>query len=273
MSNCDDNKSTDSKGSVLSSSNEKIPCPHCKNELQLRAMFNHIRTKHPQEFEEMIDSNWMRNPKAELPIKIWWEQTNDFDEKEIHLIYGCLSTGKTFQKVEKGIQHFKKNKDAHKEHIKQFKEKNAMYLKQIQKKSKEAGKDPFQKALFDKDPYLAKCIWSRILFLTPQIERLMVKINNYYPLEGEAFTEGFYEFKTSTNCILEYQYAEKILKEYLQNKELNPQKLVPLLTVLEKLTSVGCQLKMSAGHFLYGSGSGGAEYFCIGHPLYPQVDF
>ena len=269
----DDTQSVGSKGSTLSSSNEKVPCPHCKSELQLRAFFNHFRTKHPLQFEEMIDSNWMKNPKPELPISIWWEQTNDFDEKEMHLIYGCLSTGKTFQKIEKGMHHFKKNKTAHADHIAQFREKNRTYLYLKEQKAKEAGQDPFKKALLDQDPYLARCLYSRILFLAPQMVRLMSKIKNFYPLEGESFTEGFVEFRNSKNCILKYDWAVETLEKYLQTKELDPQKLVPVLTVFEKLTSVGFQLKMSAGHFPYGSGSGGKDYFYIGHPLYPQVHF
>jgi hypothetical protein len=269
----DDAQSVGSKGSTLSSSNEKVPCPHCKGELQLRAMFNHFRTKHPQQFDDMIDSNWMKNSKPELPIKIWWEMTNDFDEKESQIIYGCLSTGKTFQKIEKGIQHFKKNKTAHTDHIAQFKERNRLYLQERAAKLGDHNQDPFKKALLDQDPYLARCLYSRILFLAPQMERLMSKIKNFYPLEGESFTDGFVEFSGSRDCILRYDAATETLEKYLQSKELDPQKLIPILTVFEKLTSVGFQLKMSAGHFPYGSGSGGKEYFYIGHPMYPQVHF
>lgn len=269
----DDSQSVGSKGSTLSSSNEKVDCPHCKNELQQRAMFNHIRSKHPQQFDDMIDMNWMKNPKPELPVAVFWTMTNDFDEKESITIYGCLSTGKTFQKIDKGIQHFKKNKVAHQDHIKQFKEKYNLYLQDREKKAKEEGADPFKKALLDSDPYLARCLYSRILFLAPQMERLMPKIKNFYPLEGESFTEGFVEFGNSKNCILKYDWAVETLKTYLQNKELDPMKIVTIVSVFEKLTSVGFQTKMSAGHFPYGSGSGGKDYFYIGHPSYPQVDF
>lgn len=269
----DDSQSVGSKASTSSTTNQKVDCPHCNNSLQTRVLFNHIRTKHPLQFDDMIDMNWMKNPKPELPVAVFWTVTDDFDEKHSITIYGCLSTGKTFQKIEKGIQHFKKNKTAHQDHITQFKEKYNLYLQEREKKAKEEGADPFKKALLDKDPYLARCLYSRILFLDPQMKILMPKIKNFYPLEGESFTEGFQNtFKNSKNCIEEYDWAVETLKTYLQNKELDPIKILPILRTFEQLTTVGRLLKMSDGHFPFGGG-GTKEYYYVGHSSYPQVDF
>ena len=117
----DDNHSTISGGSTRSTSDKKIECPCCKNELSLKHMFNHIRVKHEGYFQKMTTAQWLNEAASGKPLRIFWEVMNDFDESEITTIYGCLSTNKTFQREDKAIAHFKKNSKDLTEHNKQVK--------------------------------------------------------------------------------------------------------------------------------------------------------
>jgi len=266
----DDAQSVGSKASTSSTTNQKHDCPHCNGSLQMRVMFNHIRIKHPLQFDEMIDMNWMKNPKPELPIALFWTVTDDFEDKFNITIYGCLSTGKTFQKIEKGIQHFKKNKTAHADHIKQFKEMNAVYLQNMKLKAKEEGKSPYKKALADKNPYLSRCMYSRILFLAPKIKLVYDKMKTFYREESVPF------FESSKHVIEEVEESEKLLEKYLQEKELNPVKLEKLLYSFGNIESCGYALKILPGNscpYSYKNHDDGDSFYWIGHPLYPQVHF
>jgi hypothetical protein len=265
---------TKSQISSTSKSNEKLECPHCNKEFQAKALFNHLFVKHPSEFEDHLSHSWGLGAnafKTDIPVRLAWEIKNDFDETEIKTIYGCLSSFKAFQNIDRGLLHFKKNPNDLEAHKKQM----FLYQKKFEKETKKIKNiTSFQVALQNKDSWLARCIYSRILFLQPSIESLMKKIKGFYPLDQPTSVDTvFLNFKDSEECILSYNEACEKLTTYLKTKELNPLKLLEVLYVFENLSSVGYALKYSAGHNPYGSGNGGSTYYEIGHPKYPQVDF
>lgn len=114
-----DNTSVCSGSSTCSTSNQKVECPCCKNELTVKYMFNHIRTKHAGYFHKMTHSIWLEEASKSKPLKVYWEESNDFDELEFKVLFACLSSNKTFQTEYKAQAHFKKNPKDLKEHNKQ----------------------------------------------------------------------------------------------------------------------------------------------------------
>lgn len=118
----DDNLSVASGGSSTSVSNSKMECPECKKEMTLKYLFAHVRTKHEGFFHKITTREWLEDAALGNPLKLMWEVKNDFDELDIVTIFGCLSTNKTFKSEYQALNHFKKNKDALKDHNKQIKE-------------------------------------------------------------------------------------------------------------------------------------------------------
>ena len=114
----DDNHSVASGGSSRSSTNEKTECPHCQKEFQNRAIFNHIRTKHPKDLIDSTITKWIGEAEQGAALKVVWFKKNDFDEEEDVTIYACLSSNKTFTTEVRANAHFKKNPDHRKEHVK-----------------------------------------------------------------------------------------------------------------------------------------------------------
>lgn len=134
----------------ISASNRPMDCPVCNNSLTLKHMFNHIRIKHQGYFFKSTTKNWLEDAQKGQPLKIMWEVKNDFDETDFVIIYGCLSTNKTFRDVSRALAHFKKDKDALKEHNKQIKEILKTRQRVIDKEKKEAAK------AIAKDPVVVK---------------------------------------------------------------------------------------------------------------------
>jgi hypothetical protein len=118
----DDSLSVASETSNHSSSNCKMECPECKIEITLKYLFAHIRLKHPGFFHQITTRKWLEDASEGLPLKLMWEVKDDFDDSKVIIIYGCLSTDKTFKSESRALAHFKKNKDAFKDHNKQIKQ-------------------------------------------------------------------------------------------------------------------------------------------------------
>lgn len=97
-------------------SSKPLECPCCNKEVASRSMFLHIKTKHPGFFQQQTTKNWLQEAQLGKPLKIFWNKRNDFNEEETILLFGCLSSGKTFNIEHKAILHFKKNPSDLKEH-------------------------------------------------------------------------------------------------------------------------------------------------------------
>lgn len=107
----DDNLSTTSTNSI---SRALVECPECKKEMQQRVMFNHIRKVHPNRFEMNMmadtDEDLIALKVSHCAIPFKWTILNDFDEKEDHVVFGCLACNSTFAGVSQGLNHCKKDK-------------------------------------------------------------------------------------------------------------------------------------------------------------------
>ena len=109
-----------SVSSSLSSANQKLECPECKQDFQKRAMFGHLRAKHASFFLDLVKPLAPKEPGK--PIKIVWPSRNDFDEEEWVVVFGCLASNKAFGSEDKALAHFQANPEALKEHNKQMKD-------------------------------------------------------------------------------------------------------------------------------------------------------
>jgi hypothetical protein len=143
----EDTRSVASGGSTVSLTNQKMECPNCKNEFQTRAMFNHIRKRHPGPFQEMTQKEWLLDAQSGKPLKVCWNKMNDFDEEETIIIYGCLATNKTFTTEFKAMAHFTKCSEALKDHKKEIKlmlkiRNDALKINQKEKKKGSVCTDP-----------------------------------------------------------------------------------------------------------------------------------
>lgn len=138
----DDNQSVVSGISQVSASNCAMDCPVCSNSLTVKRMFNHIRAKHQGYFFKCTTKTWLQDAEKGQPLKIMWEVKNDFDEIDYVVIYGCLSTNKTFKDVNRALAHFKKDKVALKDHNKQIKDLLKARQRVIELEKKDAKKDP-----------------------------------------------------------------------------------------------------------------------------------
>lgn len=108
-----DAHSTISEHSLAS---KPIECPCCNKEVASRSMFLHIKTKHSGYFQQQTTKFWLQEAQLGKPLKVFWNKTNDFGEEETIVIFGCLSSGKTFNYEMRATAHFKKNPSDLKEH-------------------------------------------------------------------------------------------------------------------------------------------------------------
>jgi hypothetical protein len=100
--------------------NSQMECPCCKNLLTVKNIFKHLQVKHHGYFHQQTTKKWLEEAQLGKPLKVFWNKTNDFGEEETIVIFGCISSGKTFTTESRGIIHFKKNPNDLREHNKQI---------------------------------------------------------------------------------------------------------------------------------------------------------
>lgn len=189
-----DSSSVNSSKSSCSISNSKMECPYCNKDLQVRAMFNHIRKLHNNDLLKSTNSKWIDEALSGQPLRVWWSKKNDFDEEEEIVLFVCLSTNKTFTSPSKAQDHFKADKAVLKDHNKQLKQlrKDFETMKKAAAKAKKqkataAPTDPYilrrNNAFNTNDPELARSIWRGILNSKKTCECAMAicKRRDYHP--------------------------------------------------------------------------------------------
>lgn len=152
-----------------------MACPYCIKDLQIRAMFNHIRKTHPEELLKNTNRRWIEDAESGKPLRLYWETKNDFDDIDYTTLYACLATNKTFTTEMGARQHLAKDPKIlkeHNKHIKQIKKDFQAFHKAEHKRKAEAQKkkaktDPalirLNEAKESNSPELARAIWRGIL--------------------------------------------------------------------------------------------------------------
>jgi hypothetical protein len=138
----DDNCSISSKFSTSSASNERMACNFCKEEFQQRAIFNHLRKKHPEEFILNID---VKNLKDAISSKTYYIMDllvpDERDESEcrflkVYCIFGTdKKTNRGFLATNRAEKYIKETPSAVKEHLSQMKTILDVKLKDISKRT------------------------------------------------------------------------------------------------------------------------------------------
>jgi len=135
----DDNHSICSTTSIT---NEKILCPHCKESIQQRAILNHLRIKHEEDFILGIKSikTLQKTIKDKSSLELILYLPDERDDEEIstnkvilHAVLGTdKTTNKAFTNESRAKGYLKKNPKALKLHLEQ--------LNDILKQLKDANK-------------------------------------------------------------------------------------------------------------------------------------
>jgi len=103
-----------------SASSKHLECPCCRKPFASRSVFHHIRTRHSGFFQQQTTKVWLQEAQKGKPLKVFWNCKNDFDEEDTVVLFGCLSSGKTFNLEHKALTHFKRNPKDLQEHNKQI---------------------------------------------------------------------------------------------------------------------------------------------------------
>ena len=138
----DDNCSVSSKLSTSSMSLSKMICNFCKEEFQQRAIFNHLRKKHPEDFILNIDT---KNLKDAINSKTYYIMDllvpDERDESEsrfikVYCIFGTnTKTNRGFLATNRAEKYIKETPTAIKEHLSQMKSLLDIKLKDNTKKT------------------------------------------------------------------------------------------------------------------------------------------
>jgi hypothetical protein len=230
----EDNHSVASGSSTLSSTQVKIECPHCKNDYQMRSMFNHIFTKHFRDFKRNISGAWLKEANPDEPLRIFWDVTDDFDEVKETELFVCLASKKTFVTTNRAIAHFKKNPEIYKQHKKEVRQ----LLKDVQSDNKKEIKEhltnpvrsKYIEAKKNKDPILIKALWSSILYYRNTIDFILSHYRGKLePTYTIYWVEGATDKQiTLSNFLERYDNVTEMITNEYTNKSTNVEHLIKL---------------------------------------------
>ena len=210
-----DNQSVASGGSVLSSRDAKVNCPHCPKALQIRGIFRHIRQFHYKEFIDMTCDKWIADAEEGEPLKIVWEGEDDHGEPELKTYWICLASYKTFMTLPRATGYFMKNKKDAKEHDVALKKLKKDYQKAKQQKKKAVVEHPVMKSYLEaktrNSPHLARCLWRSILYHSRGAKMLLGRLVDSHDDHFDMFNPVTHEFNNHLKRLGEWreQFKEK----------------------------------------------------------------
>jgi len=164
----DDNRSIASGGSVVSTSQMKVACPHCPKDFQKRAIFRHIRLNHYNDFLLMTSERWVNEAMRGEPLRIEWGGKDERGEPELVSLWVCLATYKTFMSRPRASAHLVKDHSARKIHdrelLKLQKELKSAAFKRQQEKANNPIIKSYKVAVEGNCHQLARILWRRISY-------------------------------------------------------------------------------------------------------------
>jgi hypothetical protein len=147
-----------------------IPCPHCNKDFQVRSLFNHIRTKHPEDYLVSLSTTARKVKDFNLPLEVIFQWKDEQENDKNTKVYACLGSNTVFLTSEGCIRYWKKKSDDKKSHKKR--------MEQLKERlSDNSLTNYYQQAVKRKDPLLTRAIYSRCLYLQERINRLASMIN------------------------------------------------------------------------------------------------
>jgi hypothetical protein len=289
---------SDSRSAVsdTSSTLAKIECPHCNKDLQIRQLFNHIRTKHISDFLESINEDKCKlSNSIDEPLEICWLKKNDFDEEEAMTLFACLGSNKTFTTASRATCHFKKDKESFKIHKKEMKKLFTDIAKRKELKAKSIANNPtllrYKKALAEGAPELPRAYWRNILWYSSACEKVLELATKMFPqphLKSMYLQyDNFNADKPLLNMWIDnFQQNKNKINLLLAEKCLDVGKLEPFVSFFEQFVS-SLLRRLMEWHdefrplYFYDSNSClripltnySTEYFLCANENMPGVDF
>lgn len=185
----DDSHSVASAGSVASTSQIKVACPHCSKDFQKRAIFKHIRLNHYNDFLLMTSERWVNEAMRGEPLRIEWEGVDERGEPEAVSLWVCLATYKTFMSRPRAAAHLMKDRSARKIHdrelLKLQKELKSAAFKRQQERENNPIMKSYKSAVERNCPDLARILWRRINYETHSICIITVTAHELIKLEKD----------------------------------------------------------------------------------------
>lgn len=212
-----DNHSVASGGSVHSTSQNKVNCPHCPKAFQIRSIFKHIRQFHYKEFLDMTCEKWITDAEEGEPLKIMWEGEDDHGEPELKTYWVCLSSYKTFMMLPRATAYFMNHKKEAKEHDVALKKLKKDYEKAKLQKKKEIADHPavkaFREAKARNTPHLARCLWRSILYYSRGAKMLLNRVAETHDDNFDMFNPISHHFNNQFKRLGEWreQAREKLI--------------------------------------------------------------
>jgi len=183
-----------SVASDVSLATRPIDCPVCERQLAARSVFLHLKTKHTGYFQQQTTKLWLQEANQGKPLKIFWNKKNDFDEEETIVLFGCLSSGKTFNLEHKAILHFKKNPSDLKEHnrlVTELLNNRNTELEKTRKEKEEKAfipeKSQYMQMKKDNDPELCGALMDVIKNHLDICERLSEDVKKHLDMSSKVF--------------------------------------------------------------------------------------
>jgi hypothetical protein len=206
----DDNRSVASAGSVASTSQTKVACPHCSKDFQKRAIFKHIRLNHYNDFLLMTSERWVNEAMRGEPLRIEWEGVDERGEPELVSLWVCLATYKTFMSRPRAAAHLMKDHIARKIHdrdlLKLQKELKSAAFKRQQDHINNPIVQTYREALKQNCPDLARILWRRINYEAHSI--CLITIAAHELLKSEKNKDLDRTIDKWTKMLLEIQALE-----------------------------------------------------------------
>jgi len=210
----DDNRSVASAGSVASTSQTKVACPHCAKDFQKRSIFKHIRTNHYKDFLMMTSERWIDEATKGFPLKITWEGKDERGEDDVVTLWVCLATYKTFMSAARANAHFMKDKSSLTIHNRELKSLKKELASAEFKRKQEQANNPVIKAFKEAKerncPDLARIYWSRLLHEKNAIEMMTIEINKLPEIEDKV--KGWLETFNRLSAKVAEMRTEKCLE-------------------------------------------------------------
>jgi hypothetical protein len=183
----DDNRSVASAGSVASTAQAKVACPHCSKDFQKRGIFKHIRLNHYKEFLLLTSERWVNEAARGEPLRIEWEGEDDHGEPIPISVWVCLATYRSFLLRHRAVAHLAKDHSARKIHdrelVKLKKDLQSAQFRRQQEYNNNAIVKSYKSAVERNCPELARILWRRIDYETYSISLIVSAADELMKLE------------------------------------------------------------------------------------------
>jgi hypothetical protein len=231
--------------SVISSASSysvKKSCPYCSDDMKTEVLFNHMYVKHSPDFLNVVKSYLTEETDSSKPIRIEWRQGGEDEAETISIIFGCLSSKKTFTTEERAYRHFKKNPEAHKAHEEEVKALRVKFNKKVTLDRKRVSDEEWLCMKAKNDPRAVRAILRFILHQEKMIATELLPLLENADPEWRHTVIGFtneYQHLSFQEIISLYHTSVAQLSEMTKKKLMNWKKAQRLCLQFWRVLATG----------------------------------